>query len=220
MPAARSSCVARPRARARPRTPQTPQQPRPSSLLTLARPISTISSSDLASSLRGLSVLSVQASNRQLTMTEKALILLAGSSISFTLSFQPAPTTLQLQRHINLCNFGRLRASTGDSDDDPLADAREGMADAFSALDSLSADDFDDYMPSASLDGFFGSAENLELSAKQFGDMQAEVSFSILRFFMSEKSLIVFRQARVKRRRWPLRRNVRLAGHVLGRGRG
>ena len=220
MPAARSSCVARPRARARPRTPQTPQQPRPSSLLTLARPISTISSSDLASSLRGLSVLSVQASNRQLTMTEKALILLAGSSISFTLSFQPAPTTLQLQRHINICNFGRLRASTGDSDDDPLADAREGMADAFSALDSLSADDFDDYMPSASLDGFFGSAENLELSAKQFGDMQAEVSFSILGSSCRKKSLIVFRQARVKRRRWPLRRNVRLAGHVLGRGRG
>lgn len=103
------------------------------------------------------------------------LATLAGSSVLLALSFQPAPTALQRQRH----NFGRLRASArGESDDDSLADTREGMADAFSALDSLSADDFDDYMPSASLDGFFGSAENLELSAKQFGDMKAEVSFS------------------------------------------
>mmetsp|Transcript_31391 Transcript_31391/g.66859 ORF Transcript_31391/g.66859 Transcript_31391/m.66859 type:complete len:446 (-) Transcript_31391:388-1725(-) len=68
-----------------------------------------------------------------------------------------------------------------DEDVDPLlSDQREGMADAFSALDSLTADDFDDLRPLSSITNP-GSADtmsgsNMEGSAKIFMGMQAELS--------------------------------------------
>lgn len=71
---------------------------------------------------------------------------------------------------------------TGDDNvDDPLSnDRREGMADAFAALDSLTADDFDDLRPVlSSTDGSIGAfADSLsvEESAKLFMEMQAELS--------------------------------------------
>lgn len=73
-------------------------------------------------------------------------------------------------------------ASKGDDgeeeEEDPLLnDQREGMADAFSALDSLTADDFDDLRPvlSSTPDGSAGGV-NMEESAKLFMEMQAELS--------------------------------------------
>lgn len=68
---------------------------------------------------------------------------------------------------------------------DPLTnDRREGMAGAFAALDSLTADDFDDLMPLSSTGGK-GTADSsssiaidlsMEESAKLFMEMQAELS--------------------------------------------
>jgi hypothetical protein len=71
-----------------------------------------------------------------------------------------------------------------DEGDSLLNDRREGMADAFAALDSLTADDFDDLMP-LSPTGGEGSSEsnssftmglNMEDSAKLFMEMQEELS--------------------------------------------
>ncbi|KAL7537362.1 hypothetical protein ACHAWF_005740 [Thalassiosira exigua] len=77
-----------------------------------------------------------------------------------------------------------LSAKDGDDDDeedaDPLMnDRREGMADAFAALDSLSADDFDDLRPissTANESPGTGTTDNMEGSAKLFMEMQAELS--------------------------------------------
>lgn len=76
-------------------------------------------------------------------------------------------------------------AEEEDEEDDPIMnDRREGMAGAFAALDSLTADDFDDLMP-ISPTGGMGSADggsgttidlNIEESAKLFMEMQAELS--------------------------------------------
>lgn len=68
--------------------------------------------------------------------------------------------------------------SQGDEDeDDPLLnDQREGMADAFAALDGLSADDFDDLKPTSALEEVVSSTTNMEQSAKVFMEMQAELS--------------------------------------------
>ena len=71
---------------------------------------------------------------------------------------------------------------TGDDNvDDPLSnDRREGMADAFAALDSLTADDFDDLRPLSSSTagsiGAFVDSLSVEESAKLFMEMQAELS--------------------------------------------
>ncbi|KAL7428629.1 hypothetical protein ACHAXM_002683 [Skeletonema potamos] len=74
-------------------------------------------------------------------------------------------------------------ASQGEEDeDDPLLnDQREGMADAFAALDGLTADDFDDLKPLSLLgDAAISSATtgktNMEQSAKLFMEMQSELS--------------------------------------------
>lgn len=65
----------------------------------------------------------------------------------------------------------------GESDGDPLSnDRREGMADAFAALDSLTADDFDDLRPLSSSTGDFADSLSMEESAKLFMEMQAELS--------------------------------------------
>ena len=68
-----------------------------------------------------------------------------------------------------------------EEDGDPLMnDQREGMSDAFSALDSLSANDFDNFLPlsSTSNEGSDDSTDgsNMEESAKLFMEMQAELS--------------------------------------------
>lgn len=64
-----------------------------------------------------------------------------------------------------------------DEDDPLLNDQREGMADAFAALDGLTADDFDDLKPSSSLEeAVASSTANMEQSAKVFMEMQAELS--------------------------------------------
>lgn len=65
-----------------------------------------------------------------------------------------------------------------EEDGDPLLDdQREGMADAFSALDSLSADDFDDLRPPSST-AETGATEgfDMEASSQLFADMQIELS--------------------------------------------
>jgi len=74
-------------------------------------------------------------------------------------------------------------ASQGEEDeDDPLLnDQREGMVDAFAALDGLTADDFDDLKPLSLLgDAAISSATtgktNMEQSAKLFMEMQSELS--------------------------------------------
>jgi len=68
--------------------------------------------------------------------------------------------------------------SQGEEDEnDPLLnDQREGMADAFAALDGLSADDFDDLKPTSALEEVVSSTTNMEQSAKVFMEMQAELS--------------------------------------------
>jgi len=88
-------------------------------------------------------------------------------------AFQPAT--------INARSLGAK--SYGDDEEeeiDPLSnDQREGMADAFSALDSLSGDDFDDLRPlssTGSTNSDITDGSNMEGSAKLFGDMQAELS--------------------------------------------
>ena len=65
-----------------------------------------------------------------------------------------------------------------DEDDPLLSDQREGMADAFAALDGLTADDFDDLKPSSSLSdaGVTSTNNNMEQSAKVFMEMQSELS--------------------------------------------
>lgn len=65
-----------------------------------------------------------------------------------------------------------------DDADSLLNDQREGMADAFAALDSLSADDFDDLRPlSATRDADAGgTGEFNPQEAKLFMEMQAELS--------------------------------------------
>lgn len=64
-----------------------------------------------------------------------------------------------------------------DEDDPLLNDQREGMADAFAALDGLTADDFDDLKPTSALeDAVASSTANMEQSAKVFMEMQAELS--------------------------------------------
>eukprot|EP00579_Thalassiosira_antarctica_P021781 CAMPEP_0201953634 /NCGR_PEP_ID=MMETSP0904-20121228/1902_1 /ASSEMBLY_ACC=CAM_ASM_000553 /TAXON_ID=420261 /ORGANISM="Thalassiosira antarctica, Strain CCMP982" /LENGTH=443 /DNA_ID=CAMNT_0048497505 /DNA_START=70 /DNA_END=1401 /DNA_ORIENTATION=- len=70
-----------------------------------------------------------------------------------------------------------------EEDGDPLMnDQREGMSDAFSALDSLSANDFDDFLPLSSTsnegsdDSIGTDGSNMEDSAKLFMEMQAELS--------------------------------------------
>eukprot|EP00577_Skeletonema_sp_RCC1716_P001231 CAMPEP_0113430516 /NCGR_PEP_ID=MMETSP0013_2-20120614/33052_1 /TAXON_ID=2843 ORGANISM="Skeletonema costatum, Strain 1716" /NCGR_SAMPLE_ID=MMETSP0013_2 /ASSEMBLY_ACC=CAM_ASM_000158 /LENGTH=375 /DNA_ID=CAMNT_0000319365 /DNA_START=197 /DNA_END=1323 /DNA_ORIENTATION=- /assembly_acc=CAM_ASM_000158 len=70
------------------------------------------------------------------------------------------------------------KESQGEEDeDDPLLnDQREGMADAFAALDGLSADDFDDLKPTSALEEVVSSTTNMEQSAKVFMEMQAELS--------------------------------------------
>lgn len=87
--------------------------------------------------------------------------------------------------------FASQNDSNNEDDDesDPLMnDQREGMADAFAALDSLSADDFDSYVSPTSAssiitigddDALTTSATgmgNLEESAKLFMDMQEELT--------------------------------------------
>lgn len=67
-----------------------------------------------------------------------------------------------------------------EEDFDPLLnDQREGMADAFSALDSLTAGDFDDLRPlssTADSSDVITDGSNMEGSAKLFIEMQAELS--------------------------------------------
>lgn len=65
-----------------------------------------------------------------------------------------------------------------EEDEDPLLnDQREGMADAFAALDGLTADDFDDLRPTSSLENAVAmSTSNMEQSAKVFMEMQKELS--------------------------------------------
>jgi hypothetical protein len=67
-----------------------------------------------------------------------------------------------------------------DEDDPLLNDQREGMADAFAALDGLTADDFDDLKPISSLGDAAASSTtgntNMEQSAKLFIEMQSELS--------------------------------------------
>ncbi|KAL7449719.1 hypothetical protein ACHAWC_001755 [Mediolabrus comicus] len=68
-----------------------------------------------------------------------------------------------------------------DEDDDPLLnDQREGMADAFAALDGLTADDFDDLKPISSIGDASSNTSpgdaNMEASAKVFLEMQSELS--------------------------------------------
>jgi hypothetical protein len=89
-----------------------------------------------------------------------------------------------------VCAPVELGARKGDDmeeeegEDDPLLnDRREGMAGAFAALDSLTANDFDDLMPLSptgrgSTDGSSGITIdlNIEESAKLFMEMQAELS--------------------------------------------
>jgi ASC-1-like (ASCH) protein len=64
-------------------------------------------------------------------------------------------------------------------DDSLLNDQREGMADAFAALDGLTADDFDDLRPISSIGATSSTTSgiaNMEESAKLYMDMQAELS--------------------------------------------
>lgn len=80
------------------------------------------------------------------------------------------------------------QSNGNDEDDEPdiesvLNDQREGMAEAFAALDKLTADDFDDLTPLSFSSGDgggdgAGSKEevNFEQSAKLYMDMQAELS--------------------------------------------
>mmetsp|Transcript_36044 Transcript_36044/g.61477 ORF Transcript_36044/g.61477 Transcript_36044/m.61477 type:complete len:400 (-) Transcript_36044:177-1376(-) len=57
------------------------------------------------------------------------------------------PAAIRSGRSIHLQQY-RNENGAGEEEDDPLlGDQREGMADAFSALDSLTADDFDDLRP-------------------------------------------------------------------------
>lgn len=68
-----------------------------------------------------------------------------------------------------------------DEDDDPLLnDQREGMADAFAALDGLTADDFDDLKPISSIGDASSNTSpgdaDMEASAKVFLEMQSELS--------------------------------------------
>jgi len=88
-------------------------------------------------------------------------------------AFQPAT--------INVCSLGAKNDGDDEEEEiDPLSnDQREGMADAFSALDSLSADDFDDLRPlssTGSINRDITDGSNMEGSAKLFMDMQAELS--------------------------------------------
>jgi len=63
-----------------------------------------------------------------------------------------------------------------DEDDPLLNDQREGMADAFAALDGLTSDDFDDLRPTSSLEDVVARSTNMEQSAKVFMEMQTELS--------------------------------------------
>ncbi len=84
------------------------------------------------------------------------------------------------------CNYsGSCLSARGDGDEteeekasDPLSnDRREGMADAFAALNSLTADDFDDVRPILSLaSNAFADSLSVEESAKLFVEMQNELS--------------------------------------------
>lgn len=82
---------------------------------------------------------------------------------------------------------GSCLSAKGDGDEteekngDPLSnDRREGMADAFAALDSLTADDFDDLRPLSTLSAgskdAFSDSLSMEESSKLFMEMQTELS--------------------------------------------
>lgn len=79
----------------------------------------------------------------------------------------------------NLCAKDASDDEVEENDGDVLSnDRREGMADAFAALDSLTADDFDDLMPLSSVTGGGAFADSLSFdeSAKLFIEMQTELS--------------------------------------------
>ena len=69
--------------------------------------------------------------------------------------------------------------NSDDNEDDSFQnDQREGMADAFSSLDGLTADDFDDLRPlsSTAATDITSSSVDMEESAKIFMEMQSELS--------------------------------------------
>ena len=83
---------------------------------------------------------------------------------------------------ITAISLGAKNDDEEEGEFDPLSnDQREGMADAFSALDSLTANDFDDLRPLSSISdeatgGSNTNDPNMEESAKLFMEMQAELS--------------------------------------------
>jgi hypothetical protein len=93
-----------------------------------------------------------------------------------------------IRRRRSCHSSGSCLSAKGDGDEteeekasDPLTnDRREGMADAFAALDSLTADDFDDVKPNSLLGsgntGAFANSLSVEESAKLFMEMQNELS--------------------------------------------
>lgn len=92
-------------------------------------------------------------------------------SIQVNRVFHPAATTI--------LSLGANDENNKEGEDDELSnDQREGMADAFSALDGLCADDFDDLRPPMVSNDNEGITldPNMEGSAEMFMEMQAELS--------------------------------------------
>ncbi|KAL7529726.1 hypothetical protein ACHAXR_003123, partial [Thalassiosira sp. AJA248-18] len=132
-----------------------------------------------------------------LALFQVALLMASWAPLSPVAAFAPGFQTQQRQATVAIRSLdhaivvGRrsrllfhLGAKTGDDDDeeeDPLLnDQREGMADAFAGLDGLTADDFDDLRPLSSSSSADSSSAiinpNMEGSAQQFMEMQAELS--------------------------------------------
>ena len=101
---------------------------------------------------------------------------LASPSVAFAPSLQtranvvaikPTCTTAFQARSVSILNL-----SSNNEEDDPLMnDQREGMADAFAALDGISADDFDSYVPASASSG--ANQVNMEEQAN-FQEIQSE----------------------------------------------
>lgn len=112
-----------------------------------------------------------------------ALVLMASmlpSVVPFTgiqSSFQRSAATIIQQRTSRSFTTRSLGAKDDGEEDDE--DQREGMANAFSGLDGLTADDFDDLKPRSLLSddqAFVYDGSNMEESASLFMEMQAELS--------------------------------------------
>ena len=86
---------------------------------------------------------------------------------------RPSPLVRSLGRNTD----DATEKSDGDSEEDPSwNDRREGMADAFAALDSLTAEDFEDFRSVAGAAGRGAVGGDMEKSAKLYVEMQAELS--------------------------------------------